>query len=340
MFLEDKFSAETNYGPQAQRQARRRQRRAGRRRDAAVQLLGAQIGGALIFGRGARLVSRTGPALFADYLNVGERVILNARYTGRDPEGCVRLFGADFGHELNLGGCRIVNHDGPILNLESASVRHLVLPPSILCSEPVSRTCTGKTVRFDNLTYERVKSGAGLEPIVYARHWIHWLRKHHIPDYSAQPYRQVAAVQHSAGNNAAARDILINQQEHLRNSDNIGNWFSRGGNWIFGAFAGYGYKVQKTAGWLAGVVVVAAVLGFFAPSHVDTGNKACTRMGRLELGLNQALPAISIGTGCQLSSGGVCSTLFSIAFLILRIFSLILFVTVVASLRNLVRKVH
>src|SRR5262249_19453733 len=82
----------------------------------AVNLTGAQIGGGLDCD-GAALCNDSGPALGADGLQVGRRVLLRDRFTatGAGQYGTVRLTSAHIGGSLLCDGAALRNDSGPAL---------------------------------------------------------------------------------------------------------------------------------------------------------------------------------------------------------------------------------
>ena len=88
----------------------------------AVRLLGAHIG--QLECDGARLVNNSGPALYADGLQVSQDMYLRGKFTaiGSGEDGAVRLLGAYVGGEIDCSGARLRNNSGPALIADSLQV--------------------------------------------------------------------------------------------------------------------------------------------------------------------------------------------------------------------------
>jgi hypothetical protein len=88
-----------------------------------VRLPGAHIGGVLSMA-GADLTNDTGPALYADSLQVDQDLLLDGgfRATGSGERGSVRLPGAHIGSQLNMNGANLTNDTGPALYADSLQV--------------------------------------------------------------------------------------------------------------------------------------------------------------------------------------------------------------------------
>ena len=91
--------------------------------DGAVNLLGAHIGGQLDC-TGAELRNDSGPALYADSLQVGQGMFLSGGFTatGHGADGAVRLPGAHIGGNLDCTGAELRNDSGPALHADSLQV--------------------------------------------------------------------------------------------------------------------------------------------------------------------------------------------------------------------------
>ena len=91
--------------------------------DGAVRLLGAHIGGQLDC-TGATLRNKSGPALIADGLQVGQGMFLSDGFTatGSGEVGAVRLLGAHIGGQLDCTGATLRNDSGPALLADSLQV--------------------------------------------------------------------------------------------------------------------------------------------------------------------------------------------------------------------------
>jgi hypothetical protein len=91
----------------------------------AVYLGGAYIGGYLDCS-GAELRNDSGPALYADGLQVGQSMFLTGGFTatGSGDLGAVRLHGAHIGGQLDCTGAELRNDSGPALLADGLQVGH------------------------------------------------------------------------------------------------------------------------------------------------------------------------------------------------------------------------
>jgi hypothetical protein len=91
--------------------------------DGVVRLTGACISGPLTCS-GAELRNDSGPALYADSLQVGHIMDLRGGFTatGSGEDGTVNLRGADISGQLTCSGAELHNRSGPALNADSLKV--------------------------------------------------------------------------------------------------------------------------------------------------------------------------------------------------------------------------
>jgi hypothetical protein len=91
--------------------------------DGAVRLLGAHIGISLECD-GAELRNDSGPALYADGLQVGQGLFLRGGFTatGSGGDGAVRLLGAHIGHQLSCTRAELRNDSGSALAADGLQV--------------------------------------------------------------------------------------------------------------------------------------------------------------------------------------------------------------------------
>ncbi|MFJ4950275.1 hypothetical protein [Streptomyces sp. NPDC088760] len=107
---------------------RRRFKAHGNGGSGTVRLTGVKIGGQLGCD-GALLRNKSGPALSAESVQVGQHVLLRDKFEahGTGSEGTVTLFAAQIGGSLNCNGGKIYSDAGPALNAESIQVTQHVL---------------------------------------------------------------------------------------------------------------------------------------------------------------------------------------------------------------------
>ena len=76
--------------------------------------------------------------------------------------------------------------------------------------------------------------------------------------FSPLPYEQAAKVLFGMGQAREAREILLGK-ERLQTKDERTPWHHKIGRRLWDVFAGYGYRLRKTAAWMAGFVLAGAV---------------------------------------------------------------------------------
>jgi hypothetical protein len=299
--------------------------------DGALRLLNAHIRGQLHLA-GAVITNDTGPALVVDGMKVDDALLLvAAQVSGAGELGALRLLGVRIGGNLNLTSLEIINSTGPILNLVDADVGKTVfLPTSVVCSAPSPRTaCTDpRIVSLNGFTF------GDLGHIDWQQ-WLHLIR-HHTKNYRPGPYHVLAAVERAAGHEGNARRILIAQQQDLyaRAPKAIGGWWTRRFHWLWGALAGYGYLVRRTAAALLLALLVAGGLGAWAGQITDgrhhiaertaaftaaTG-QSCTTVELIGVGLDRGLPLSPTGVRirCDLNPDTEWGATFTIAIWIVQ----------------------
>jgi len=79
------------------------------------------------------------------------------------------------------------------------------------------------------------------------------------PGYRPQPYRQLAKVLSETGREEGATDVRIAKEIAMRRHGNL-SWFQRAWNLMLEVTIGYGYKPLLALWWIAGFVVLGAVL--------------------------------------------------------------------------------
>ena len=84
--------------------------------------------------------------------------------------------------------------------------------------------------------------------------------------FSPLPYEQAAKVLFGMGHANDAREILL-EKERLQTKDERTPWHHKIGRRLWDVFAGYGYRLRRTACWMAGFVLVGAFLFNFADGN-------------------------------------------------------------------------
>jgi len=282
----------------------------------AVRLTGAHIADDLGCG-GACLRNGSGPALSGDRLQVGQAMFLCSGFTatGAGDFGAVRLAGAHIGGQLDCTKANLCNHSGPALLANGLQVGQAMLLHNeftatgggdgvavdltavrlggALLVDPERLkhvTCPHRRLAADGLTY------AGVPKKVSATVWLDLLRDG-TPDYTAQPYQQLAAGYRALGDDRQARKILMMQRDdQLARTDPP--WPERSWGRITKITLGYGYQPWKALLFLATVVAISCVLAVWLGSHgalvqtskTATPGRSCTVVQQVSVGLDLNLP--------------------------------------------------
>lgn len=184
--------------------------------------------------------------------------------------------------------------------------------------------------------------------------WLHWLQ-FHTPEYTAQPYQQLAAAQRSSGHDTAARRILITQQDDLRARGDLGGRWANTRHRLWGALAGYGYRAGRAAVGLLMVLLLAGAIGWIAghtPTHdgryaalhttrAEHPFTPCSTLELIGLGIDRGLPlgATGIRDRCDLDTASTLGQAFTAAIWLLQAFVWALATLVVAGYTGLIRKI-
>jgi len=319
----------------------------------AVRLHGAHIGDNLEFD-GTELSNDSGAALTANELQVdGATLFRNEFHAAGRGRPTLDLTAARIGGGLDFGNGRILSPDGLALDLASASVTGLCLPGDAICrsglrEDPQSWEDDGH-LRLDSFTYSALDPrGADLD------RWLLWLHSY-TPAYATQPYQQLAAIHRASGNEAAARRVLIAQQDDLLARGELGGRWARAWHRLKGIAVGYGYQSWRALVGLVVVVLLAIVLGL-AAGHIRAGTghfeaahttatgrpgTACSIVEQVGLGLDLGLPAINTGLNnqCALDSTSVGGQILTGAAWLLQALGWALATLVVAGYTGLIRKI-
>ncbi|WP_410599685.1 hypothetical protein [Amycolatopsis sp. lyj-90] len=308
----------------------------------AVRLTGADIGAQFV-GNAARIANASGPALAADRLHVHNDIDFS---TDVRLTGSVVLAGAVIEGELDLTGIELLDKNGRILDLTATKTREFALSPAKICSDDREHAASTAEVNVAGLTY------AFFPGVDYAR-WRHLLR-HHTPEYSPQPYQQLALLLKSYGHDNEARTVLRAQQDDLRARGDLGGWFTRGIHWLWGKFAGYGYRIRRVAAALGCALILASLLGIIAGSVTgDNGRRVaapvsattpagttCSLIERVGLGLDRGLPLATTGirSRCDLDTYSSTGQLFTAGLWLIQLAVWALATLAIAGYTGLIRR--
>ena len=237
-----------------------------------VRLLSAHVGSSLNC-IDATLSNSADRALNADRLTVDGSLVLD----GAVVTGEVRLLGAHVGSSLNCIDATLSNPDGRALDLERVLVagpvwmRPARLDGSIdLTSARVGgwyddRRTWPTALKLEGFVYEAIDA-----PDVTPKQRLGWLRRHQ-DGYLPQPYEQLASVFRQAGNDQAARTVVIAKQQARR--AHARRWWvrapSRAWSFILRWTIGYGYRPALALPYLAGLFVIGwVVFGHAYPTEL------------------------------------------------------------------------
>jgi hypothetical protein len=334
----------------------------------AVRLGGAHIGGSLECD-GAELRNDSGPALYADRLQVDQSMFLRYGFTatGSSAYGAVYLVGARVSGHLDCTGATLRNDSGSALAAYSLQVgQGMYLGGGFIATgagEGVAVDLTGvrvggklvfapvwpehkagshRMLEVDGLTY------AGVPETGSSWDWRELLRNG-TPGYAAQPYQQLAAGYRALGDDRQARETLMAQRDDQLARAHPG-WRERSWGEITKITLGYGYQPWRALLFLAGVVALSCVLAVLLGSHgalaqtssMATSGQSCTVVQQLSVGLDLNLP---VGTtvaraGCDLTtdSASVTAAWLSVVGWVLRLLAWVFAALFIAGFTSAVRK--
>ncbi|GAA1287721.1 hypothetical protein [Saccharothrix xinjiangensis] len=310
-----------------------------------VRLIAARVDGDLDLNH-STITNSAASAVSARGAQVGGNVYLADNFTasGAGPAASVVLHSANIGGMLLVSG-ELSNPGGPVLDLVHTRSTSVYLDDRLLCAE----TCDGRRkMRLAGFTY------ASLDHTGWER-WLHWIR-HHTVDYAAQPYQQLAAVQRAAGHDAAARRVLITQQEDLRDRGDLRSrpW-GKLAHRAWGVVGGYGYRAGRTAVALLVVLLMAGAAGVAAgqvptsPGHyaaertknARAPHTPCSLVEQVGLGIDRGLPlgATGLRDRCDLNTATRQGQAFTVLIWLLQGAVWALATLAVAGYTGLIRKI-
>ncbi|MGH3662289.1 MAG: hypothetical protein ACRDTQ_10600 [Micromonosporaceae bacterium] len=236
----------------------------------AVGLSGARVGG-LLDCSGARIRNESGPALWAERLQVAEDVYFRDEFeaVGAGERGALGLVSTRVGGELQFSYTAVKNLTHPRARIE-----------------------------LDGLTYSGVPVGPDVNQ------WLALLREA-TPAYASQPYQQLAVVCRAAGHDREVRQILMEQRRQQIRRRALTGMGARAWARFTGLALGYGYQPWRALIGLLVVVIVAVsicltVNGALAHTKSSPSPGAgCTTVERIGVGLDLGLPLIKIQARAQ-----------------------------------------
>ena len=322
----------------------------GHGEDGAVRLPDAHISGQLNLDR-AELSNPSGAALIGDHLRVDSDMFAEElTATGHSQDGAVRLADAHISGQLNLSHAKLTNPAGPVLDLEDAAVKYLLLPARVICPDAAAGTSScalpAHQITVSGLAYTSLHA-------VDWREWLH-LIINHTRDYRPQPYQQLAAALRTGGHESAAREVLIAQQREFYRRGDVGGLLSKGAHWLWGALAGYGYRSGRAVAVLALVIIVAAGLGI-AAGHTSLGpgryvtahtsqarnpQSPCSLVEQIGVGVDRSVPLslARIGDRCDFDTSSPAGEAFTASTWVLQALVWTLATLAIAGYLGVIRK--
>lgn len=196
-------------------------------------------------------------AIRADGIKVGGDVYLDANFVAT---GAVCLRGARIEGSLHCSDTRITAEPGQraldaqrmvvkgkldlrnakltgVVNLDAANIGTLVDNDS---------SWQGATVFLNGFHYDRISEDNGID----RAQWLNSQRLGYKPrEFRPQPWEQIINTLRRLGHTDQATLLAIEKNEMLGRSGQM-NKFRRSMHWLYGLFAGYGYRPLKTVKWI------------------------------------------------------------------------------------------
>jgi hypothetical protein len=316
----------------------------------AVVLRGAFVRGSLNL-LNSRMTNPSGPALRASDLTVEGRLQLggDSVVEGRSRHAVIDLAGARLGHlRWSPFEMRNLESGGGLIGLEHVSARWVNVAGNVLCDGEADQDCNAGDLLINGLTYKSLSMSGGTW-----RSWLHWIHSH-TREYTAQSYWQLAGVERAAGNDVAVRTILIAQQDDRRaRGEFISRWSSLR-HWLWGALAGYGYRIGRTVVATLVLLVLAGLLGLWAghtpirdgryvaghTSRAERPFTPCSTFEQIGLGIDRGLPLAVTGVRerCDLDTVSRRGQAFAAAIWLLQVAVWMLATLVVVGYSGLIRR--
>lgn len=284
-----------------------------------VSLAAANIGGTLNC-EGATLFSATGPALNVDTTHIEQHAMLHAGFKayGSGGRGAVRLASSRISGTLCCHGADLINDSGPALHAENLQVGHHFRMNQGFKAKGDGENATlnlkgakvGGSLVFSptKLEHSNLTRRLALEQLEYSGlpegSWQVWLDLLRVatPEYTAQPYQQLAAAHRAAGHDRDTRTVLIAQRrDQLRRASSSTG--ERLWGWATGLSLGYGYQPWRALIALVGVVMISVLLcsvgpggrGGLAHPPKSGSSTPCSVVERIGVGIEFGLPLIKTG---------------------------------------------
>jgi hypothetical protein len=210
-----------------------------------VRLLGANLGGDLDC-IGGTFNNPGGDALLGDGLKASGNVLFRQGFSS---EGTISLALARVGGGLQWINIAPVHHDAVILDLTNATV-------GPLWDDEQSWPRQGN-LKLDGFVYSRFDPNSSQD----ASRRLLWLERQG-PDFTPQPYEQLAKVLRENGDDAGATTVLIAMENARRVYGNL-SWWERCWSWVLYETIRYGYNTWQALWFIGSFVIFGACLFFF-----------------------------------------------------------------------------
>ncbi|WP_327307639.1 membrane-associated oxidoreductase [Streptomyces sp. NBC_01298] len=256
-----------------------------------TRINGATVGGQINFDD-ARLLAPGGTALHAEILNVGT----DLRAMRLEARGRVNLTGSRIPGQLNLAYARLINPGGVALRASSCVAGEVWLRncPTIQGGVNLRRsqfdmlhiapeTWPGE-IRIAGLAYR------ALSPHVPAEQRLPVLEREE-SGYVPYAYEQLATAYRTAGDEAAARTVLLAKlRRHRRTLPRIARFWGL----LQDGTVGYGFRPLRAAGWLLALLITGSLAyGLHPPRELKQGE--APEFNPVFYTLDLMVPIISFG---------------------------------------------
>ncbi|MFF3213860.1 membrane-associated oxidoreductase [Streptomyces sp. NPDC002886] len=256
-----------------------------------TRINGATVGGQINFDD-ARLLAPGGTALHAEILNVGT----DLRAMRLEARGRVNLTGSRIPGQLNLAYARLINPGGVALRASSCVAGEVWLRncPTIQGGVNLRRsqfdmlhiapeTWPGQ-IRIAGLAYR------ALSPHVPAEQRLPVLEREE-SGYVPYAYEQLATAYRTAGDEAAARTVLLAKlRRHRRTLPRIARFWGL----LQDGTVGYGFRPLRAAGWLLALLITGSLAyGLHPPRELKQGE--APEFNPVFYTLDLMVPIISFG---------------------------------------------
>jgi hypothetical protein len=213
-----------------------------------VGLVGLRVDGDLNFGN-ALLRNPGGDALLGYGIQTGASLALTE---GFHAEGAVRLSRAKIGGAIFLEEACLDNPGGDAIRCRNTQAQTLHLGAGLEASGIVDfRNSQFANIRDEDADWPRRLRLTGLGygelvPPLSAALRVQWLRRD-VDGYVPGNYETLAAMYRNAGDDTAARQVLLaREREHRAHLP----WYGRAWSWLQEVTVGYGYRPLRAAVWL------------------------------------------------------------------------------------------